>query len=56
MRGQWFYCDDGAATRYVWFHSVRDLVGRAIEDELMRRILGQVKVMRFYRVEDEVWL
>lgn len=33
MRGQWFYCDDDAATRYVWFHSVRDLVGRAIEDE-----------------------
>jgi len=33
MRGQWFYCDDDAATRYVWFHSVRDLVGRAIEDD-----------------------
>ncbi|KAL7540942.1 hypothetical protein ACHAXR_010498 [Thalassiosira sp. AJA248-18] len=33
MRGQWFYCDDDAAKRYVWFHSVRDLVKRAIEDE-----------------------
>ena len=33
IRGQWFYCDDDAATRYVWFHSVRDLVQRAIEDE-----------------------
>lgn len=33
MRGQWFYCDDDAATRYVWFHSVKDLVNRAIEDD-----------------------
>merc|ERR1712194_283981 len=33
MRGQWFYCDDDAAKRYVWFHSVRDLVRRAIEDD-----------------------
>ncbi|KAL7552436.1 hypothetical protein ACHAWF_015707 [Thalassiosira exigua] len=33
MRGQWFYCDDVAAKRYVWFHSVRDLVRRAIDDE-----------------------
>lgn len=32
-RGQWFYCDDDAAKRYVWFHSVRDLVKRAIEDD-----------------------
>ena len=32
-RGQWFYCDDDAAKRYVWFHSVRDLVQRAIEDD-----------------------
>ena len=32
MRGQWFYCDDDAATRYVWFHSVSDLVRRAIDD------------------------
>ena len=32
-RGQWFYCDDSAATRYVWFHSVHDLVRRAIEDD-----------------------
>jgi hypothetical protein len=33
LRGQWFYCDDDAATRYVWFHSVSDLVRRAIEDD-----------------------
>jgi hypothetical protein len=33
VRGQWFYCDDDAATRYVWFHSVCDLVKRAIEDD-----------------------
>lgn len=32
-RGQWFYCDDDAATRYVWFHSVCDLVRRAIDDD-----------------------
>ena len=32
-RGQWFYCDDDAAKRYVWFHSVLDLVHRAIEDD-----------------------
>lgn len=33
IRGQWFYVDDDAATRYVWFHSVGDLVRRAIEDD-----------------------
>lgn len=33
MRGQWFYCDDDAAKRYVWFHSVRGLVHRAVEDD-----------------------
>ena len=32
-RGQWFYCDDDAAKRYVWFHSVRDLVKRSIDDD-----------------------
>ncbi len=32
-RGQWFYCDDDAAKRYVWFHSVLDLVRRAIDDD-----------------------
>jgi len=32
-RGQWFYCDDYASKRYVWFHSVLDLVRRSIEDE-----------------------
>lgn len=33
MRGQWFYCDDDAASRYVWFHSVKDLVQRSISDD-----------------------
>ena len=33
MRGQWFYSTDQAAKNYVWFHSVRDLVRRAVEAE-----------------------
>jgi len=33
MRGQWFYSTDQAAKNYVWFHSVRELVRRAIEAE-----------------------
>lgn len=33
IRGQWFYCDNDAAKRYVWFHSVCDLVKRAIDDD-----------------------
>lgn len=33
IRGQWFYSTDAAAKRYVWFHSVRDLVRRAVEAE-----------------------
>jgi hypothetical protein len=33
IRGQWFYCDDDASTRYVWFHSVYDLVKQAIDDD-----------------------
>jgi hypothetical protein len=32
IRGQWFYATDEAAKRYVWFHSVQELVKRAIED------------------------
>lgn len=32
MRGQWFYATDEAASAYVWFHSVRDLVQRALEN------------------------
>lgn len=32
VRGQWFYADASAARRYVWFHAVHDLVGRAIAD------------------------
>lgn len=32
MRGQWFYSTDTASKRLVWFHSVPDLVRRAIED------------------------
>ena len=32
IRGQWFYATDAASSNYVWFHSVRDLVERAIAD------------------------
>ena len=31
IRGQWFYCDDEASKSYVWFHSVYELVRKAIE-------------------------
>lgn len=31
IRGQWFYSTDWASKNYVWFHSVHDLVERAIE-------------------------
>ena len=30
MRGQWFYGTDAASKRYVWFHSVHEVVRRAI--------------------------
>ena len=30
IRGQWFYATDTAAKQYVWFHSVRSLIERAI--------------------------
>lgn len=33
MRGQWFYATDEAAQSYVWFHSVEELVRRAIATE-----------------------
>jgi hypothetical protein len=33
IRGQWFYADDEASQTYVWFHSVYDLVRRAIDAE-----------------------
>jgi hypothetical protein len=33
IRGQWFYADDEASKNYVWFHSVYDLVRRAIDAE-----------------------
>jgi len=33
IRGQWFYASDAAAKQYVWFHSVQELVERAIEDD-----------------------
>ena len=33
MRGQWFYSTDAGAKSFVWFHSVQELVRRAIEDE-----------------------
>lgn len=32
IRGQWFYATDEAAKRYVWFHSVQELVKRAIDN------------------------
>lgn len=31
IRGQWFYATDEASKRYVWFHSVQELVRRGIE-------------------------
>lgn len=31
FRGQWFYANDQAAQQYVWFHSVYQLVQKAIE-------------------------
>jgi hypothetical protein len=33
VRGQWFYATDIAAKQYVWFHSVRSLIQRAMEHE-----------------------
>ena len=33
IRGQWYYATDEAASLYVWFHSVQELVKRAIADE-----------------------
>jgi hypothetical protein len=32
VRGQWFYATDTAAKQYVWFHSVRSLIQRAMEE------------------------
>ena len=32
VRGQWFYATDTAAKQYVWFHSVRSLIERAIQE------------------------
>jgi len=31
IRGQWFYASDEASQSYVWFHSVQELVRRAVE-------------------------
>lgn len=31
VRGQWFYCTDEGSKKYVWFHSVQQLVQRAID-------------------------
>lgn len=31
IRGQWFYGSDEASKSYVWFHSVQELVRRAVE-------------------------
>jgi hypothetical protein len=33
VRGQWFYADDESSKSYVWFHSVQELVRRAIETD-----------------------
>ena len=33
VRGQWFYCTDEGSKSYVWFHSVQELVKRAIASE-----------------------
>ena len=33
IRGQWFYCTNEGAKKYVWFHSVQELVKRAIDAE-----------------------
>ena len=33
IRGQWYYATDEAAQSYVWFHSVQQLVARAIADD-----------------------
>ena len=32
MRGQWFYSTDAGAKSFVWFHSVQEMVRRAIQD------------------------
>ena len=31
LRGQWFYCTNEGSKSHVWFHSVQELVTRAIE-------------------------
>jgi len=33
IRGQWFYGTDEASKSYVWFHSVKEMVQRAIEGQ-----------------------
>mmetsp|Transcript_46782 Transcript_46782/g.69202 ORF Transcript_46782/g.69202 Transcript_46782/m.69202 type:complete len:355 (-) Transcript_46782:320-1384(-) len=33
IRGQWFYATDEGARKFVWFHSIRELVRRAVERE-----------------------
>jgi hypothetical protein len=33
LRGQWFYGTNEASKRYIWFHSVRSCVERAIESK-----------------------
>lgn len=35
VRGQWFYVSEEASKRYVWFHSVRSLVDRAIASDVV---------------------
>ena len=33
LRGQWCYLTDEASTSFGWFRAVRDLVGRAVEED-----------------------
>lgn len=33
IRGQWFYATDEASKKYVWFHSVQEIVRRGIESD-----------------------
>ena len=38
VRGQWFYATDEASKRYIWFHSVRSLVERAIASDVVETV------------------
>ena len=38
IRGQWFYATDEGSKRYIWFHSVRSLVERAIASDNVKTV------------------